>query len=43
MANRKKEADQFIKIAEDNIPGGQEEQAGDLVKQWREGKMAMLL
>ena len=39
----REEAKAFLKIAEDNIPGGQEETAGRLIKEWKEGKFAIVL
>ena len=38
-----KEAEKFLQIAEENIPRGQEAACNRLLKQWREGQMAMVL
>ncbi len=43
IANQKEEAMAYLKLAEDNIPGGQEIQVGDLIKHFKEGKLAILI
>ena len=43
LGRRKKEADDFMAIAEANVPAGQEDQSSQLISDWRAGKMAMLL
>ena len=43
MSNHPEEADRFMAIAEANIPGGQEVEAGKLIAEWRGGKFAILL
>lgn len=43
LAGHREEGLKFLQIAEDNIPAGQEGQAGELIKKWREGKMAIVL
>lgn len=42
MSGHHKEAEEFLKIAEDNIPEGQDE-ANKLLKQWREGNLSIIL
>jgi hypothetical protein len=37
------EADQFLARAEAHIPGGQEEQAGKLIEEFRKGQVTILL
>ena len=43
QTGHKAEAEKFLKTAEDNIPGGQEGQAKELIRKWREGNQAILL
>ena len=43
LSGRAKEAEQFLKIAEDNVPEGQEEQTSKMLSDWKEGRMAILL
>jgi hypothetical protein len=38
-----KEAEELLNEAEKNIPGGQEEQANKLIKEWREGKIGIIV
>jgi hypothetical protein len=40
---RKKEAEEWLKIAENNIPAGQEKMAKELIAKWRTGQMPILL
>jgi hypothetical protein len=43
LGGHKEHALKFIKIAEDNIPEGQEEQAGKLIKEWHNNQLAIVL
>jgi hypothetical protein len=43
VAGHKAEGEKFLEIAEKNINRGQEEQAGRIVAEWRQGKFAILL
>lgn len=43
LAKHDKEALDFLKIAEDNIPGGQENDAGKLIDDWKKGQMTIIL
>lgn len=43
MSGHAKEAEHFIKIAEDNIPPGQEVESGKLLSDWRSGNLAIIL
>lgn len=43
LSNHKEEAIKFLKIAEDNIPEGQEKDCGDLLSKWKKGELAVIL
>lgn len=43
MSGHKKEAEQFIKIAAENVPAGQEEESGNLLREWHKGNLSILL
>lgn len=43
MSGHHKEANNFIKVAADNIPSGQEVESNRLITEWRSGKLAILL
>jgi hypothetical protein len=43
MGGYHKEAEEYLKMAEDNIPEGQEEQAKEIFKNWRDGKYCVVI
>lgn len=43
LSRHDKEAFEFIKLAEENIPSGQENEVKSLVQDWKNGKLAVLL
>jgi hypothetical protein len=43
FARQEQEAMQFLKLAEENIPAGQEEQANKLINEFRKGNSAVIL
>jgi len=43
LGKHDKEAEQFIKQAEENIPAGQEKQANELIEGWKKGNIVVLL
>ena len=43
MSGHKEEALKFLKIAEDNIPAGQDVDCAKLLEDWRKGNLTILL
>lgn len=43
MAGYTKEANDWLKVAEDNVPSGQEEESAKMLTEWRAGNMAIIL
>jgi hypothetical protein len=43
ISGHPKEAEEYIKKAEANIPAGQEKEAGGIIEDWKKGKMAILI
>ncbi len=43
MSGHLEESKQFIEIAANNIPPGQEEESGKLLSEWKEGRLAIIL
>jgi hypothetical protein len=42
-ASHREEAKKYIEVAENNIPAGQEGQAGKLIEEWKKGNMTIVL